>query len=176
MKTSVQDFRKLVAQVGEIDQIMIDVEKAEGIYVWDTDKKRYMDMLSGICVGNVGHRNPKVVQAVKEQMDKYMHVMVYGEFVQSPQYKYIKRLKEFLPESLSQIFYVNSGSEAIEGALKAAKLFTKRSEIISCKASYTVQHSGLCRCFHKKSSQEAFVPCSPTATRLVTTALKTLKR
>ena len=136
MKTSVQDFRKLVAQVGEIDQIMIDVEKAEGIYVWDTDKKRYMDMLSGICVGNVGHRNPKVVQAVKEQMDKYMHVRVYGEFVQSPQYKYIKRLKEFLPESLSQIFYVNSGSEAIEGALKAAKLFTKRSEIISCKASY----------------------------------------
>lgn len=61
MKTSVQDFRKLVAQVGEIDQIMIDVEKAEGIYVWDTDNKQYMDMLSGICVGNVGHRNPKVV-------------------------------------------------------------------------------------------------------------------
>ena len=77
MKTSVKDFRQVVAQVGEIDEIMIDVEKAEGIYVWDTSGKQYMDMLSGICVGNVGHRNPKVVSAVKEQLDKYMHVMVY---------------------------------------------------------------------------------------------------
>lgn len=136
MRTSVDDFRELVAQVGEIDEIMIDVEKAEGIYVWDTSGKRYMDMLSGICVGNIGHRNPKVVNAVKEQLDKYMHVMVYGEFIQSPQYRYMKRLKEFLPESLSQIFYVNSGSEAIEGALKAAKLFTQRSEVISCCGSY----------------------------------------
>lgn len=136
MKTSVKDFRQVVAQVGEIDEIMIDVEKAEGIYVWDTSGKRYMDMLSGICVGNIGHRNPKVVSAVKEQLDRYMHVMVYGEFVQSPQYKYIKRLKEFLPPSLSQIFYVNSGSEAIEGALKTAKLFTQRSEVISCNNAY----------------------------------------
>ena len=166
MKTSVQDFRKLVAQVGEIDQIMIDVEKAEGIYVWDTDNKQYMDMLSGICVGNVGHRNPKVVQAVKEQMDKYMHVMVYGEFVQSPQYRYIKRLKEFLPESLSQIFYVNSGSEAIEGALKAAKLFTKRSEIISCKASYHGSTLGAVSMLSQEEFTRGFRPLLPDCNKI----------
>ena len=92
MKTSLEEFRKYVAQVGEIDPIMIDVERAEGIFVWDKSGKKYIDMLSGICVGNVGHRNPRVIEKIKEQLDKYMHIMVYGEFVQSPQIDYAKYL------------------------------------------------------------------------------------
>ncbi len=166
MKTSVKDFRQVVAQVGEIDEIMIDVEKAEGIYVWDTSGKQYMDMLSGICVGNVGHRNPKVVSAVKEQLDKYMHVMVYGEFVQSPQYRYIKRLKEFLPTSLSQIFYVNSGSEAIEGALKTAKLFTGRSEVISCNNSYHGSTLGAVSMLSQEIFTRGFRPLIPDCNKI----------
>ena len=79
MKTSLKEFRQYVAQVGEIDPIMIDVERAEGIFVWDKSGKKYIDMLSGICVGNVGHRNPRVIEKIKEQIDKYMHIMVYGE-------------------------------------------------------------------------------------------------
>lgn len=136
MKTSLKEFRQYVAQVGEIDPIMIDVEKAEGIWVWDTSGKQYMDMLSGICVGNIGHRNKRVIEKVKEQLDKYMHVMVYGEFVQSPQLHYAKRLMSVLPSNFNQIFYVNSGSEAIEGAIKTARLYNKRAEIISFKDSY----------------------------------------
>ncbi|MDR1006277.1 MAG: aspartate aminotransferase family protein [Bacteroidales bacterium] len=129
-------FRQYVAQVGEIDNIMIDVQSAEGIYVYDTSGKQYIDMLSGICVANIGHRHPAVMKAVKDQMERYMHVMVYGEFVQSPQYKYAKALIDVLPEGLDKIFIVNSGSEAIEGAVKAAKIFTKRKEIISFTNSY----------------------------------------
>jgi acetylornithine/succinyldiaminopimelate/putrescine aminotransferase len=134
--TTPNEFRRYVAQVSEIDKIMIDVAKAEGIYVWDTSNKQYIDMLAGICVGNIGHRHPAVLKAVEEQMSHYMHVMVYGEFVQSPQYEYAKRLAEVLPKGLEQMFFVNSGSEAIEGAVKAAKLFTKRGEIISFSNAY----------------------------------------
>lgn len=136
MKTSLKEFRQYVAQVGEIDPIMIDVEKAEGIFVWDTNGKKYIDMLSGICVGNIGHRNPRVVEKIKQQLDKYMHIMVYGEFVQSPQLDYAKRLMSVLPSNFNQIFYVNSGSEAIEGAIKTARLYNQRTEVISFKDSY----------------------------------------
>jgi acetylornithine/succinyldiaminopimelate/putrescine aminotransferase len=154
-------FRQYVAQVGEIDPIMIDVAKAEGIYVWDTSGKQYIDMLSGICVGNIGHRHPNVINAVKEQLDKYMHVMVYGEFVQSPQYKYAKRLIDLLPEGLDQMFIVNSGSEAIEGALKAAKLYTKRKEIISFTNSYHGSTIGAVSMLSDKQFTSPFEPLLP---------------
>lgn len=136
MKIKLEDFRKNVAQIAEIDEIIIQPKKAEGVYVWDVNNKRYIDMLSGICVANVGHKNEEVVKAIKKQCDEYLHVMVYGEYVQSPQYNYAVRLKEFLPKELSQIFYVNSGSEAIEGAIKAAKLFNHKNKVISYKNSY----------------------------------------
>ncbi len=136
MKITLEDFKRNVAQIEEIDEIVIQPKKAEGIYVWDVDGKQYMDMLSGICVANVGHRNEDVVKAIKNQCDEYLHVMVYGEYIQSPQYDYAIRLKKLLPQQLSQIFYVNSGSEAIEGAIKAAKLFNHKSKVISYKNSY----------------------------------------
>lgn len=166
----------MVAQVGEIDSIMIDVEKAEGVYVWDTSGKQYIDMLSGICVGNVGHRNPKVVEAVKAQADRYMHVMAYGEFVQSPQYQYIKRLREFLPKELKQIFYVNSGSEAVEGAIKTAKLHTHRSEVISCKGAY---HGSTLGCVSLQSGEEftrGFRPLIPDCNKIDYNSFEDLER
>ena len=162
MKTSLKEFRKYVAQVGEIDPIMIDVEKAEGIFVWDKSGKKYIDMLSGICVGNIGHRNPRVIEKVKEQIDKYMHVMVYGEFIQSPQTDYAKYLFQYLPPNFEQIFYVNSGSEAIEGALKTAKIYTKRTEVISFKDSYHGSTLGAVSMMSDEKFTKRFRPLIPS--------------
>ncbi|MDR0970867.1 MAG: aspartate aminotransferase family protein [Bacteroidales bacterium] len=130
------EFRKYVAQVGEIDPIMVDARRAEGIYVWDSEDKQYIDMLSGICVANIGHNHPKVLKAIRSQMYKSLHLMVYGEFIQRQQYLYARKIMGLLENKYQQIFFVNSGSEAIEGAIKTAKLYTKRPEVISMKNSY----------------------------------------
>lgn len=116
--------------------LMIEVEKAEGVYLYGPNGEKYIDLISGIGVSNVGHRHPKVLQAIQEQLDKYLHLMVYGEYVQSPQVQLAKALCETLPPSLDNVYLVNSGSEAVEGALKLAKRFTNRREIISCVNAY----------------------------------------
>jgi acetylornithine/succinyldiaminopimelate/putrescine aminotransferase len=116
--------------------LMIEIEKAEGIYMYGPEGKSYMDLISGIGVSNVGHRHPKVVQAIQEQLEKYLHLMVYGEYIQSPQVKLAKALCDTLPPSLDNVYLVNSGSEAVEGALKLAKRYTNRREIISCVNAY----------------------------------------
>lgn len=115
---------------------MLEVERAEGVFLYDPQGKAYIDLISGIGVSNVGHRHPEVVRAIKEQTDKYLHTMVYGEFVQSPQVKLAEALAETLPEPLSSVYLVNSGSEAVEGALKLAKRATGRAEIITFKKAY----------------------------------------
>ncbi|SNS28300.1 Acetylornithine/succinyldiaminopimelate/putrescine aminotransferase [Belliella buryatensis] len=116
--------------------LMIEIEKAEGVYMYGPEGKRYLDLISGIGVSNVGHRHPKVLTAIQEQLDKYLHLMVYGEYVQSPQTKLAKALTDTLPEHLDNVYLVNSGSEAVEGALKLAKRYTNRREIISCINAY----------------------------------------
>ncbi|WP_373494743.1 aspartate aminotransferase family protein [Aquiflexum sp.] len=116
--------------------LMIEIERAEGVYMYGPDGKSYIDLISGIGVSNVGHRHPKVLEAIREQLDKYLHLMVYGEFVQSPQTLLAKALCETLPSHLDNVYFVNSGSEAVEGALKLAKRFTNRREIISCVDAY----------------------------------------
>jgi putrescine aminotransferase len=116
--------------------LMIEIERAEGIYMYGPEGKSYMDLISGIGVSNVGHRHPRVIQAIQDQLDKYLHLMVYGEYVQSPQVKLAKALCETLPASLDNVYLVNSGSEAVEGALKLAKRYTNRREIISCVNAY----------------------------------------
>lgn len=156
--TDLKEFREHVAQISEIDEIILDPVKAEGFYVYTSDGKKYMDMLSGICVGNVGHKNPKVVEAIERQMKDYLHVMVYGEFMQKPQLDYIKRLKEFLPKELVQIFYVNSGSESVEGAIKAARLYNRRSEIITYRNSY---HGSTIGCVSMLSGEPFTKPFQP---------------
>lgn len=123
-------FLQYLAQTSD-EPLMIEPKEADGVHIWDINDKKYIDLISGIGVSNVGHRHPKVVQAIKDQVDKYMHVMVYGEFVQSPQAKLAERLCSHLPKSMQNVYLVNSGSEAVEGALKVAKKHTGRSEIVS---------------------------------------------
>jgi len=116
--------------------LMLEIEKAEGIYLFGPNGEKYIDMISGVSVSNTGHRHPKVVKAIKDQVDSYLHLMVYGEMIQSPQVKYAGLLVSILPGNLSSCYFVNSGSEAIEGALKLAKRFTGRSKIIYFTNSY----------------------------------------
>lgn len=116
--------------------LMIEVEKAEGIYLFGPNGEQYIDLISGIGVSNVGHRHPKVLEAIQAQLDKYLHLMVYGEYVQTPQTLLAKALCDTLPPHLDNVYLVNSGSEAIEGALKLAKRFTNRRELISCVDAY----------------------------------------
>ncbi|MCB9222649.1 MAG: aspartate aminotransferase family protein [Crocinitomicaceae bacterium] len=115
---------------------LIDVDRAEDIYIWDKKGKRYIDMIAGVAVNNIGHRHPKVVHAIKKQTDKHLHVMVYGEFIQDSQLALADNLKHFLPTQLNSTYVVNSGTEANEAALKLAKRFTGRNQIISFKGSY----------------------------------------
>jgi putrescine aminotransferase len=116
--------------------LLIEVEKAEGIYLYGSNGEKYTDLISGIGVSNVGHRHPKVIEAIQNQLDKYLHLMVYGEYVQSPQTLLAKALCDTLPSHLDNVYLVNSGSEAIEGALKLAKRHTNRRELISCVDAY----------------------------------------
>lgn len=133
--TNRQLFLQNIAQTSDFP-LALEIEKAEGIYIYSSDKK-YIDLISGIAVSNVGHRHPKVVEAIKNQVDKYLHLMVYGEYIQSPQVKLANALVGTLTNTnLDNVYFTNSGTEAVEGAMKLAKRYTKRSEIISCRNAY----------------------------------------
>ncbi len=114
----------------------IEVTKAEGIYLYGPNNEKYFDLISGIAVANIGHRHPKVVSAIKEQLDKYMHVMAYGEYKQAPQTLLAEKLARILPPQLNTTYFVNSGTEANEAAMKLAKRITGKSEIIAFEKSY----------------------------------------
>jgi acetylornithine/N-succinyldiaminopimelate aminotransferase len=116
--------------------LLLEFEKAEGIYLHGTDGKKYMDLISGISVSSLGHGNEKVKAAIKHQVDQYMHLMVYGEYVQAPQTKLAQKLTSLLPPTLDCVYFVNSGSEATDGALKLAKRVTGRTGIIAFKRAY----------------------------------------
>jgi acetylornithine/succinyldiaminopimelate/putrescine aminotransferase len=116
--------------------LAIEIVKADGIYLYGPKGERYLDLISGIGVSNVGHCHPKVVAAIHQQVDQYLHVMVYGEYIQSPQTQLAKALVDTLPEGLDNVYLVNSGSEAIEGAMKLAKRYTNRRHLISCTNAY----------------------------------------
>src|SRR6201991_4472749 len=107
--------------------LLLEFERAEGVNLYDTAGKAYIDLISGIGVSNLGHSNSRVIEAIKQQVDKYMHLMVYGEYVQTPQVRFAEKLVSILPDNLQSVYFVNSGAEAVEGALKLAKRFTGRS-------------------------------------------------
>lgn len=155
-----QLFLNHIAQTSETP-LALEIEKAEGIYLFDTSGKRYIDLISGISVSNVGHRHPKVISAIKQQLDRYMHVMVYGEYIQSPQVKLAKLLSDNLSGNLSSVYFVNSGSEAIEGAMKLAKRFTGRTEIISFKNAYHGSTQGSLSIMGNEEFKNAFRPLLP---------------
>jgi acetylornithine/succinyldiaminopimelate/putrescine aminotransferase len=153
-------FLKNLAQTSD-SPLQLEVEKAEGVYLFDTNGKRYFDLISGISVSNIGHCNPVVVNAINSQVSKYMHLMVYGEFIQQPQVALAKRLTDLLPSSLSNVYFVNSGSEAVEGAMKLAKRFTGRSEIISFKNAYHGSTQGSLSIMGNEEFKQSFRPLLP---------------
>ncbi|HHS95754.1 MAG TPA: aspartate aminotransferase family protein [Phaeodactylibacter sp.] len=130
-----QIFLSRVAQTSEAP-LLLEIEKAQGIYLYDTQGKSYIDLISGIAVSSLGHCHPRVVAAIKAQSEKYLHTLVYGEYVLSPQVRLAQLLTEQLPAHLNCVYFVNSGSEAVEGAMKLAKRYTGRAEIISCYDAY----------------------------------------
>lgn len=140
---------------------LLEIERAEGMYMYSPEGKRYMDLVSGFAVSNIGHRHPKVVQAIKDQADKYLHLTVYGEYIQSPQIKFAEKLSSVLPKSLSSVYFVNSGAEATEGALKLAKRFTGTSEIIACKNSYHGSTHGALSVMGNEYYKQAYRPLLP---------------
>jgi acetylornithine/succinyldiaminopimelate/putrescine aminotransferase len=139
----------------------ITIEKAEGIYLYSPDGKRYMDMISGIGVSNIGHRHPHVINAIKNQLDKHLHVMVYGEFVQHSSNALAEKLVSLLHSSLNCCYFVNSGTEANEAALKLAKRVTGRTEIISMRKSYHGSTHGSLSVSGNEVKKNAFRPLLP---------------
>jgi len=155
-----QLFLKHVAQTSE-SPLSLEIERAEGVYLFGSDGKRYFDLISGVSVSNVGHCHPRVVEAVNIQTSKYMHLMVYGEYIQYPQVRFAQRLTSILPEALNNVYFVNSGSEAVEGALKLAKRYTGRSEIISFVNAYHGSTHGALSVMGNEEPKRAFRPLLP---------------
>jgi acetylornithine/succinyldiaminopimelate/putrescine aminotransferase len=140
---------------------LIAVDKADGLYLYSPDGKRYSDLISGIGVSSIGHRHPHVIAAIQAQLDKHLHVMVYGEFIQTASNRLVEKLSKHLPESLSCVYLVNSGTEANEGALKLAKRYTGRTEIVACRRSYHGSTHGSLSVSGNETKKSAFRPLLP---------------
>ena len=155
-----QLFLTNLAQTSD-SPLALEITKAKGIYLHDASGKKYMDLISGISVSNTGHRHPAIVKAIKKQADLYLHLMVYGEYIQSPQVKLAAVLAGLLPEKLNNCYFVNSGSEAVEGALKLAKRFTGRKKIVAFKNAYHGSTHGALSVMGNESYQIPFGPLLP---------------
>ncbi|MGY8951049.1 MAG: aspartate aminotransferase family protein, partial [Flavobacteriales bacterium] len=153
-------FKKHQAQTFPFPSCL-EIESAKGSYIYDVNGTAYLDFVAGVSANTLGHSNPIISNAVKEQLDKYSHVMVYGEYIQSPQYKLAQLLADHLPENLNSTYFVNSGAEAIEGSMKLAKRATGRSEIISCKDSYHGSTQGALSIMGNEEHKAKYRPLLP---------------
>lgn len=161
MNTAEQNlFLSRVAQTTPFP-FLLEVERAEGLYLYTSDGKSYMDLISGVAVSNVGHRHPKVIAAIKEQLDKHMHIMVYGEYVQSSVNKVAKLLTDNLPDHLNCVYFCNSGAESVEGALKLAKRATERTEMIAFQGAYHGSTHGALSVSSNENKKYRFRPLLP---------------
>ncbi len=154
------DFFKYQAQTSP-HPLALEIAKAEGSYVYDINNKKYLDFIAGVSANTLGHTHPKVVKAIKDQLDKYLHVMVYGEFIQKSQVELSKLLVKNLPDQLDSVYLTNSGTEATEGALKLAKRVTGRFEIIAAKNAYHGNTQGAMSICGKEEQNSAFRPLIP---------------
>ncbi|MEI3799843.1 MULTISPECIES: aspartate aminotransferase family protein [unclassified Chitinophaga] len=155
-----QLFLQHVAQTSDAP-LALEIVKAEGMYMWDVNGKRYLDLIAGISVCNVGHCHPAVVKAIQEQAQQYMHLLVYGEFVQSPQVAFASLLTQHLPEQLNCVYFTNSGAEAVEGAMKLAKRYTGRPEIAAFNRSYHGSTQGALSILGDEYWRNAYRPLLP---------------
>ena len=160
MEFSPEVFLNNLAQTSP-HPLLIPIEKAEGVYLYSPGGKKYIDLISGITVSNIGHRHPRVVKAIKDQLDKHLHVMAYGEYIQSTPNLLAEKLTKLLPENLNCSYFVNSGTEANEGALKLAKRFTGRTEIVSFHKSYHGSTHGSLSVSGNEVKKNAFRPLLP---------------
>ncbi len=158
--TTRQLFLQHVAQTSATP-IGLEIVKAHGIYQYDINGKKYIDLISGFSVANIGHSHPKVVEAVHQQTAKFMHLIVYGEFIQAPQVAYAKLLIEHLPSTLNCVYFTNSGTEATEGAMKLAKRITNRSKIIAFNKSYHGSTQGALSVMGDEYWRNAYRPLLP---------------
>lgn len=141
--------------------LLLEIERAEGVYMYCKEGKAYIDLISGIGVSNLGHGNPYVLNAIKAQLDKYMHLMVYGEYVQTPQVRFAEKLISILPANLQSVYFTNSGAEATEGALKLAKRFTGRQQIIAYHNAYHGSTHGALSVMGNEEYKQAYRPLLP---------------
>jgi acetylornithine/succinyldiaminopimelate/putrescine aminotransferase len=154
-------FFQHVAQTSDAP-IAIHVKKAAGSSIWDDSGKEYIDLIAGISVCNIGHRNKDVINAIKKQTDQYLHVLVYGEMIESPQVQYAHMLAEHLPSSLNSVYFTNSGAEAVEGAMKLAKRATGRNDIIAFGKSYHGSTQGALSLLGDEYWRNPFRPLLPS--------------
>jgi len=166
-------FLKHIAQTSA-HPFLLEIEHAEGVYIYDTKGKKYLDLIAGISVLNVGHRHPKVVEAIKKQADKYLHVMVYGEYLQSPQIDFAEAILEKLPENLNNIYFTNSGTESIEAACKLAKRYTQKSELCYFKGSYHGSTQGSLSLYGHETAKQNYRPLLPNTRQLIFNDFKCL--
>lgn len=159
-KSSQEKFLSLQGQTNPFPYL-IDVDYAEGSYIYDKNGKAYLDMIAGVAVNNIGHNHPKVIAALKAQIDRHLHVMVYGEFIQDAQVDFAEKLTDLLPGKLNCVYTVNSGSEANEAALKLAKRVTGRQEIIACKGAYHGSTHGSLSVSGNETKKAPFQPLLP---------------
>ena len=160
MLTNRQLFLRHISQTS-MSPLMLEITRAEGLFMFDASGRQYLDLVSGVSVSNTGHRHPRVVEAIKRQADEYLHLMVYGEMIQSPQVKLAQNLVSLLPDTLSVTYFVNSGSEAVEGALKLAKRFTGRSRILFFRNAYHGSTHGALSVQGSELYKNSFLPLLP---------------
>jgi acetylornithine/succinyldiaminopimelate/putrescine aminotransferase len=152
----------------------LEISSAKGSYIYDINGKEYLDFIAGVSACPLGHCNPHINDAIKEQLDKYSHVMVYGEYVQSPQYKLAKLLADNLPQNLSTTYFTSTGTEAIEGAMKLAKRATGKSEIISCKGSYHGSTQGALSIMGNEEYKAMYRPLLPSCNKIIYNSVDSL--
>ncbi|QYJ67470.1 aspartate aminotransferase family protein [Flavobacterium litorale] len=156
----INDFYKYQAQTS-LHPLGMEVSHAEGSYIYDTNNKAYLDFVAGVSAASLGHKHPRVNRAIKNQLDKYLHVMVYGEYAQHPATEFCKLLAQHLPPQLSKTYLTNSGTEAIEGALKLARRVTGRSQLLSCNNAYHGNTMGAMSVMGFEERKQAFRPLLP---------------
>src|SRR2546423_1413394 len=155
-----QLFLQHVAQTSSTP-LAFEIKKAKGSRIWDVNGKEYIDLIAGISVCNLGHCHPRVIRAIKKQLGAYLHVLVYGEMIESPQVEYAKLIADHLPASLNSVYFTNSGAEAVEGAMKLCKRATGRSQIVSFKNSYHGSTQGALSIMGDEYWRNAFRPLLP---------------
>jgi acetylornithine/succinyldiaminopimelate/putrescine aminotransferase len=167
-------FLRHVAQTSPTP-LALEIVKAEGCTLYGADGKEYIDLIGGVSVANIGHRHPKVIEAIQKQLDAYLHIMVYGEFIESPQVQYAKLLTDHLPATLNSVYFTNSGAEAVEGAMKLAKRVTGGIQIIAFNNSYHGSTQGALSLMGDEYWRNAFRPLLPDVLHLEYNSFESLK-